>query len=180
MSQASRSDAGIVLTALADDDAPLLHAWRGDPAVRDGALGYPFPTSLDAMRAWIRSFEPKATPGDLCFAVRPEADAPLIGYAQLRGIDWVAHCAEVGVVIGDRAWRGSGHGRAILRATADYAFDVLAMRRLWLRVAEDNAAAVGLYTSFGFAPEGRLRRHAFRNGRLVDVLLFGLERETPG
>jgi RimJ/RimL family protein N-acetyltransferase len=169
----------IMLTALREDDAPRLHAWRGDPAVRDGALGYPFPTSIEAAHAWIRSFEPKATPGDLCFAVREEGDGPLIGYSQLRGIDWIARCAEIGIVIGDSTRRGAGHGRAILQATAAYAFDVMALRRLWLRVAADNAAAIRLYTGFGFEAEGRLKRHAFRSGRLVDVLVFGLEREAP-
>jgi len=179
MNELSQPAPRIVLTALRQDDAGLLHAWRGDRAVRDGALGYPFPTSIEAAHAWIRSFEPVATPRDLCFAVRQDGDAPLIGYSQLRGIDWIARCAEIGVVIGDSTRRGTGHGRAILQATVDYAFEMLALRRLWLRVAADNAAAIGLYTSFGFQAEGNLRRHAFRNGRLVDVLIFGLECATP-
>ena len=169
----------LVLTALQERDAPVIHGWRADPAVRDGTLGYPFPTSLEATHEWIRSFEPRATPTDVCFAARLSADAPPVGYAQLRGIDWIARCAEIGLAVGDSAQRGRGYGQAILAATIDYASDVLALRRLWLRVAAKNDAAISLYTSAGFEQEGTLRRHAFRGGELIDVLVFGRERPAP-
>lgn len=173
----------VLLTALADADAPLLHAWRQDPAVADGTLGYPFPTSLEAERDWIRSFAPRGTPTDLCFGIRESLDGPLLGYAQLRGIDWLARCAEFGIVIGDQRERGRGLGRAAVLAIFDYSFGKLRLERLWLRVAAFNEMAERLYRNLGFIEEGRLRHHAFRNGSYHDVIIFGIlhdETISPG
>ncbi len=169
----------VVLTAFRDSDAESLHQWRADPAVKTGALGYPFPTSLEAETAWMRSFDPKGIPEGLCLAVRERADGPLLGYTQLRGIDWISRCAEIGIVIGCAEQRGKGVGRAALAATMTYAFDTLALRRLWLRVASFNSPAIALYQQAGFSEEGRLVRHAFVAGAYHDVVLYGFEQAPP-
>jgi RimJ/RimL family protein N-acetyltransferase len=44
-----------------------------------------------------------------------------------------------------------------------------------LRVVECNSAAIRLYEAADFRLEGRLVRHAYRNGELHDVLVFGWE-----
>lgn len=165
----------IHLSALRDDDAPLLHRWRMDPHVRDGSLSYPFPTSVEAEREWIRAFAPRGTPGDICLAVRNAEDDELFGYCQLRSIDWVSRVAEFGIVIGRAEARHRGVGRRALHLTMTYAVERLALRRLWLRVAAFNKAAISLYESSGFELEGRMVRHAYRNGELHDVLIYGWE-----
>lgn len=174
------SEAGsplIVLRALREDDAPTIHAWRADPSVRDGALAYPFATSVEVEREWIRSFAPRGTPQDLCLGVRDGHTDALLGYCQIRSIDWVAKVAEFGIVIGAPESRGLGIGGRTLALAVEYATLQLGLRRLWLRVVEFNAAAIHLYEEAGFRPEGRLLRHAYRNGQLHDVLIYG--REWP-
>lgn len=165
----------IVLSALREDDAPTIHAWRADPTVRDGALGYPFPTSVDAEREWIRGFAPRGMPQDLCLGIRDGQTDALLGYCQIRAIDWIAKVAEFGIVIGAPESRGRGVGRRTLALVVEYATLQLGLRRLWLRVAEFNTAAIRLYEEAGFLPEGRLLRHAYRNGQLHDVLIYGQE-----
>lgn len=171
----------IRLAALREDDAPVLHAWRQDPAVRDGALGFPFPTTVEAEVDWIRSFNAKGQPQNVCFALRDTADDSLRGYAQLRAIDWVARVAEFGLVIGDVHTRGKGIGTSAVRLVREYAVSTLGLRRLWLRVAEYNVVAIKLYERAGFSFEGKLNRHVYSNGRLYDLVLYGweFEREQP-
>ena len=169
---------GILLGALRDEDAPVLHSWRKDPELRDGALAYPFPTSLEAEREWIRSFAPRGTPHDLCLALRAGDSDALLGYCQLRAIDWVSRTAEFGIVIGAPQSRGRGIGKRALALTMAYAVEQLALRRLWLRVAAFNAAAIALYERAGFEQEGRMPRHAYRNGAFHDVLIYGWETES--
>lgn len=164
----------LVLTGLQESDAPRLQEWRRDPEILDGALGYPFPSSLAAEIDWIRSFACKGTPQDICLAVRAAAQGELLGYCLLRNIDWIARVAEFGIVVGPGS-RGSGIGRASLSLTRDYATTQLALRRIWLRVVDYNARAIELYRSSGFELEGRLPRHVHRAGALHDVLLFGWE-----
>lgn len=174
-----RTSPDILLRALESDDAPVIHQWRSDPAMRDGALGHPVPASLQAEREWIARFTVQGFPSDICLGICGSNDATLLGYVQLRGIDWIAKTAEVGIVIGSSADRGTGVGSAALARLLDYATDVLGLRRLWLRVAEFNVAALKLYEKAGFSVEGRLRRHTFRQGEYHDVVLMGWEPGRP-
>jgi RimJ/RimL family protein N-acetyltransferase len=164
----------LVLTGLLESDAPRLQEWRRDPEILNGALGYPFPSSLAAELEWIRSFTPRGTPQDICLAVRASADGVLLGYCLLRSIDWIARVAEFGIVVGPES-RGSGVGRASLDLVRDFATRQLALRRIWLRVVDYNTRAIELYRSSGFELEGRLPRHVYRAGDLHDLLLFGWE-----
>jgi RimJ/RimL family protein N-acetyltransferase len=175
------SEAGsplIVLRALSEEDAPTIHAWRADPSVRDGALGYPFASSVESEREWIRSFAPRGTPQDLCLGIRDGRTDALLGYCQVRSIDWIAKTAEFGIVVGAPESRGCGIGGRALALAMEYATLNLGLRRLWLRVVEFNTTAIRLYEKAGFQLEGRLPRHAYRNGRLHDVLIYGLEWPT--
>ncbi len=164
----------IVFSALREDDAHTIHAWRADPSIRDGALGYPFPTSIEAEREWIRSFAPSGAPQDLCLGIRDQGTDALLGYFQIRSIDWIAKVAEFGIVIAPES-RGCGVGVRALALAVEYATLQLGLRRLWLRVVAFNTVAIHMYEKAGFLPEGRLLRHAFRNGHLHDVLVYGRE-----
>lgn len=168
------------LDALAEADADLLHGWRGSAALVEGALGHPFPTSRADELAWIRGFAGAGpAPRDVCLAIRRGSEAGLLGYVQLRAIDWLSGVAEVGLVVGDPAARGTGVGKAALRLLMDLAVRQLRLRRLWLRVPAYNAAAIRLYEGAGFRAEGRLVRHVLRRGDFQDVLLYGWEA-PPG
>jgi RimJ/RimL family protein N-acetyltransferase len=76
--------------------------------------------------------------------------------------------------IGEAAQRGKGYGASALRQLIAHAFQTMGLRRLYLHVLADNAAAIGLYEHCGFKAEGRLKRHAFKLGRYQDVLVMGL------
>ncbi len=56
------------------------------------------------------------------------------------------------------AWRRRGIGRALLATLLAWARKEPSVEIVGLRVIEADAVAVGLYRSFGFAEEGRLRR----------------------
>lgn len=172
------SAAQIVLAAMRESDAARLQEWRRDPEILNGALGYPFPTSLEAELEWIRGFATRGTPGDICIALRAATDGELLGYCQLRNIDWIARVAEFGIVVGPQA-RGHGVGTRGLEQVMDYATGQLALRRLWLRVVEYNSRAIGMYRAAGFEQEGRLKQHVYRAGALHDVLLFGWQAPAP-
>ncbi|MDQ0454812.1 RimJ/RimL family protein N-acetyltransferase [Rhizobium paknamense] len=79
------------------------------------------------------------------------------------------HVATIGMGVHDDFQR-RGIGRALLSAIIDLADNWLNITRLELTVYTDNAAAIGLYQSFGFEQEGLHRAFAFRNGIFVDAL----------
>jgi ribosomal-protein-alanine N-acetyltransferase len=90
----------------------------------------------------------------------------LVGYAVtvLAG-----HTADLTRIAVARAHRRGGLARAMLRTVCRLAAEDGASRVL-LEVAADNAGALALYTTEGFAEVGRRRRY-YRDGR--DALVLG-------
>ncbi len=107
-----------------------------------------------------------------------EADGDQIGHLGLtseRGV------GDLGMAVAD-GWRGRGVGSALMAAAVDWAQQT-GLHKLALQVWPHNAAARALYRKFGFAEEGRLRRHyRRRNGQLWDAIVMGLVLDTksPG
>jgi len=161
------------LRALELDDLERTWRWHNDPVLYE-TLGSPFRfVSRLAEEEWLRT---RCAYGaaDISLAICLTRTGEHIGNIYLRRIDWVARHAETHMFIGPRAQRGRGYGESALRQLIRYAFAMLGLQRLYLEVLADNVAAIRLYEKCGFEVEGRLRRHAFKNGRWCDMLVMGL------
>jgi putative acetyltransferase len=79
------------------------------------------------------------------------------------------HAMSLGVTVA-KASQGQGVGQALMAALIDYADNWAQILRIELTVYHDNQRAIRLYERHGFAPEGRLRAYALRNGVYEDVL----------
>lgn len=76
-------------------------------------------------------------------------------------------------------WRGRGIGPRLLDELVAWARRRGA-HKLSLQVWPHNTGAIRLYERYGFAVEGRLRRHWRRaNGELWDALVMGLLLDDP-
>ena len=87
------------------------------------------------------------------------------------------HVASLGMMVAP-GWRRRGVGSALMREAIAWARDV-GVEKLELSVYPDNAAAIGLYRSFGFAEEGRLRGHSKKRIGYLDEILMGLWLVSP-
>ena len=68
--------------------------------------------------------------------------------------------------------RGQGKARRLLEALMA-ACESKGVQSIFLEVAKTNAAAIGLYRSFGFGEVGRRKQYyAFRDGTRVDALVM--------
>ncbi len=108
-----------------------------------------------------------AAPGAITVLARQCRDP--LGFALVRCAADEAEIITIGVVPGAR--RG-GVGQALLRAAADHARGAGAAR-LFIDVAADNVAALGLYRHAGFAEVGRRRRYYGESGQ--DALVMRLD-----
>jgi len=106
-------------------------------------------------------------------------DGRVVGHL---GLDVAGHgVASLGMAVA-AASRGRGVGSALL-AEAVATARRLGAHKVALQVWPHNAAALALYRRFGFAEEGRLRRHYRRaSGELWDAVVMGLvlDDTTPG
>ncbi|KAF8059743.1 Heat shock 70 kDa protein [Scenedesmus sp. PABB004] len=147
------------------------------------------PFTVELARQWIRDvcLTPDAPPApgqparhsQLAIELRGGAGVVGgIGAARRCGVQ--RHTRELGFWLGREHW-GRGVGGAAVRAFVSHAFSPAGFpdcARLEALVYAWNAPSSALLARVGFAAEGRLAAAAFKDGRFVDSLVFGLLR--PG
>ncbi len=169
----SSSKEPVYLRALELSDLAQTFKWHNDPKLYE-TLVAPFrPTNRSAEEDWLRkamSWSPSALNFAICSV---ERDAHM-GNIYLRDIDPISRRGELHILIGEEGERGKGYGTAAVRLLANYSFRDIGLKRLWLQVLADNAVAIRVYEKCGFAVEGRLKNHVFKNGAYKDVLVMGI------
>jgi putative acetyltransferase len=73
--------------------------------------------------------------------------------------------------------QGQGIGRQMMERLLHWADNWAGVLRIELMVQADNAPAIALYRSLGFAEEGRHRGYALKDGRYADA--FSMARLHP-
>jgi UDP-4-amino-4,6-dideoxy-N-acetyl-beta-L-altrosamine N-acetyltransferase len=152
-------------------DIPTFVRWFSDPEVRE-FLMVNRPISTAEEEKW---FERKLQEGSDIFAIET-VDGTHIGNIELMDMDTRHRHAELGIVIGEKAYWGQGYGSDAIRTLLRFAFEEMNLHRVSLRVYEDNARGIHAYEKCGFRIEGRLREAIYRKGRYYDELIMGVLR----
>lgn len=155
------------------------HEWINDTDTRHLIGGTAYPISHAAEADFLRGRARVSWEDGVFLAVEAidAGAAVLIGSVELRGFSAEARHCEVGILIGDRAYRGGGYGTEAMRLACRFAFEEMGLERVWLYTDEFNTRAQRAYRKIGFVEEGRMRRHAYLGGRYYDVITMGLLRE---
>src|SRR4030095_317431 len=87
------------------------------------------------------------------------------------GQDVHRHVAELGFWLGQEFW---GHGimTEVIPAFVDYCFVKFPLHRSYAERYANNPASARVLEKSGFVLEGRLKNNAFKDGRLLDSLLY--------
>ena len=109
------------------------------------------------------------------FTVYDTADGAPIGTASLFAIQWRLQRAMYGISLGRR--RGDGRGTEATRLVLDWAFHMLGLLNVMLKVLPHNGAAVRAYEKAGFRRLGTRRDAMVHRGQPCDVLLMDAVRE---
>lgn len=114
---------------------------------------------------------------DCFFAVYDKETTSFIGTQKIGHINWHSRIADIGIIIGDRNYRGKGYSREILQCAMQYAFGPLSLRRLTGGTSGTNVAMQRCFESLGFSREGVLRSNLLINGEYTDHVLYGIMKE---
>lgn len=164
----------VTLRAITPADYPRLTEFKND--VEFELLGGGLPPKPRTLAGVTEFYEKVTGPGDqYTFAI--EADGVLIGDVGLFNINRVNGTGELGIGIGDPAYRGQGYGREAVGLVLGYGFRLQNLRKIWLEVHGSNERAIRSYTAAGFVEEGRQRAHVWSDGGYDDVVLMAVFRE---
>ena len=152
------------------DKEPLLRLANNPDISRNLTHAFPHPyTEIDAER-WFSLLEGMPERTHWAIEVQHQA-AGGIGMRLGEGV--FAKSAELGYWLGEPYW-GRGITTDAVAATARYAMSRFALVRLESPVFEWNAASMRVLEKCGFIREGVLRSSAFKDGRLIDRVLYAL------
>jgi len=168
----------VVLRAITRADLPACVRWFNDPEVTSFLGGTMWPMSAESEERW---FERQVETGSMILAIETldTADPPSvhIGNISLMDPSERNRYAELGIVLGEKAFWSHGYGRDAIKTLLRYAFDELNYNRVHLRVYDFNPRGIRCYQACGFMIEGCLRQHIFRHGAWHDEIVMGVLRD---
>src|SRR6516162_1889719 len=125
------------------------------------------PMTEEAARRWVQGLLEQD------YARVIEVGTP-IGQIRLDRVDLRDRRASLAVGIEDRTQLGIGLGTEAIGLVLEFAFNVLKLHRLSVRVVEYNTRAIRAYQKCGFVVEGREREAAFVDGIWHDDVMMGI------
>lgn len=150
--------------------------WLNDPAVFR-FLGTKFGQTRSSVQQYVERFR---APNFLAGIIVRESGAH-VGNIAMHSFEPVHRLMELGILIGADQARGKGYGREACALAIGFAFDHLGVHKVTAGTVAENQAMAAVFTSLGFAIEGRLREHYLLENRRLDMIRFGLLRHefTP-
>lgn len=88
-----------------------------------------------------------------------------------------ARTAEMGYCIAEPFW-GKGLGTSAVRQVSRFIFDNTDIIRIFAEPFAYNAASCRILEKAGFELEGTLRSNAVKNGRILDMKMYSLIKES--
>jgi [ribosomal protein S5]-alanine N-acetyltransferase len=100
-----------------------------------------------------------------------------IGNIKIGPINWDHLFAELGIVIGDKAYWGRGLATETIRLATEYCFKTLGLHKVTAGAYANNIGSLKAFYKAGFKTEGVRPRHfKYKNGYVGVVLLGKLRR----
>ena len=109
-------------------------------------------------------------------AIVASEDDSHIGNIKIHRIDFYHRFAEISLIIGEKAYWGTGYGTEAIQLAVAFAFDTLNLRRLAAGVYANNAASIRAFKKAGFFEEGLKKEHRFFKGTYVDEAQLAILR----
>ena len=167
---------GFSLTEIRRSDGDALVEWLGDREIYERTLRIPFPYTAAEAEFWFGLVEQATAEHGrpVNYAIR-DADEKLVGSIGLEGLGVLGrkHRAEVGYWLARPYW-GRGIMSATVRAVCRHAIDDIGLSKITAHTFAENGASQRVLGKCGFVQEGFFKGHFEKEGRLIDVRMFGL------
>lgn len=158
-----------MLRKLEEKDIPFMLEWMHDPTI-NCYFRYPFADmTLEKAKDFIKqSFDET----NQHFAITDNTDEYL-GTVSLKNISKTNHNAEYAIVTRKKV-HGIGVAQKATSQILHYAFDTLALHRVYLNVLSENIAARKLYEKCGFCMEGEAKDAVCIDGSYQNLIWYAI------
>jgi ribosomal-protein-alanine N-acetyltransferase len=150
------------------------YRWMNDDKVTQYLESRFYPHSVESIASYISQVNESSD--SVFLAVVAKEKNVHIGNIKIGSINWIHRYADVGIMIGEKAYWGQGLATEAIKLVVDYAFNKLNLRRLEAGCYANNLASIRAFQKAGFTEEGRLKQRYFWNGEYVDRVCLGIIR----
>jgi ribosomal-protein-alanine N-acetyltransferase len=169
----------ISLTDFNRSDLDALVEWFSEREIYERTLRIPHPYTLADAEKWLAIVgQTVGQNGRIAdWAIRDSAGQLIGGVGLERAPANAPHRAEIGYWLAKPFW-GRGIMTVAVGTVCRHAFDAIGLAKITADVFSFNDASARVLEKCGFEPEGYLRQHLQKDGRLIDVKLYGLLKEA--
>ena len=161
----------IYLRPISRKDTDLVVSWRNNHRVQKNFI-FQERFTKEIHNHWL---DTEVASGRVAqFIIVEKAGQKPIGSVYLRDIDSEKKCAEYGIFIGEDQAVGKGYGTQAAKMIIIYAFQTLALKRIYLKVFADNLQALQCYQDVGFEITQYQKDAVERNGTVRDLIFMEL------
>ena len=154
-----------------DADGDYLQ-WFNDEEICRGNSHHVIPHTKEKILDYIRHAH--ATSDEFILAIALNENGKHIGNIALQAIDLVYRSADLTIIIGDTSAWGKGYGAEAAGLLVNHGFNAMNLHRISCATFDTNTAMKKLALSLGMREEGRRREAAYKDGKYVDVIEFGM------
>lgn len=168
-------DDKVALRALREEDVdgPYLD-WLNDAQVCAGNSHHRFPYTRSAALDYVR--DASADNSKLVLAVIARETERHIGNVALDAIHPLYRVAQFSILMGDTEYWGKGYAHAAAKLLLRHGFSALNLHRIECGTFASNTGMRKLALALGMQEEGVRRAAAWKDGKYLDVVEFGLLR----
>lgn len=159
------------------EDAADLAKALSNKKVQDNLRdGIPYPYTEQDGKEYISSMLFQDENQTFAFAIT--LDDKVIGsIGVFRQTNIHIRTAELGYYIAEEYW-GRGIMTEAVKQICEYVFTNSDVIRIYAEPFADNAASCRVLEKAGFQYEGRLRKNAVKNGKVIDMKMYAILKET--
>lgn len=107
------------------------------------------------------------------FVIVDNSNHSLIGFIDVKNIDWSIPKAELGCYI-DEEYAGKRVSTKAFSILTGHCFNELGFKKLFLRTHQSNIAAIKVAEKCGFRVEGTIRSdYKTTSGEIIDLIYYG-------
>lgn len=151
------------------DDASAIVKYANNKKIwRNLRDAFPHPYALSDAEDFLKKVT--AHDPECVFAISTKAEA-IGGIGMVIGEDVHRYAAELGYWLAEPFWNQGIMTQAVKRIL-EYVFTNLDLYRIYAEPYEGNNASVRVLEKAGFQYEGRLRTSVYKDGKLLDQLLY--------